>query len=92
MINARSCDICRAALAAEVTRLELVRGAVIFLPRDRWSVEPVPAGMRVRMICTPCDLYMREAVQHLLALVSPSITAAAQAARPSEDASQHAVA
>lgn len=85
MINVRSCDICHAALGSAVTRLELVRGDVIFLPRDRWAVGAHPAGMRQRMVCPACDQYLREAVQHLALLVSPSGDAAAPA-------DQHAVA
>ncbi|MGE3961705.1 MAG: hypothetical protein AB7F65_08510 [Dehalococcoidia bacterium] len=81
MINVRACDICHIPLGNQVTRLELVRGAVIFLPRDRWSVEPSPAGMRVRMICPACDQYLRESVQHLISMVSPGTAASDDASR-----------
>ena len=80
MINVRACDICHAPLGNQMTRLELVRGSVIILPRDRWSVEPSAAGMRVRMVCPQCDQYLREAVQYLASMVSPEARAAAQQA------------
>ncbi len=85
MINVRACDICQAPLGNQLTRLELVRGAVSFLPRDRWSVEPSPGGMRVRMVCSDCDQYLREAVQHLVSMVSPEARDAARDARAAQD-------
>lgn len=65
MISNRSCDICHAPLGAETTRLESVRGLVRFLPRDRWTVQPAPSGIRVQQLCKPCDAYLREALEHL---------------------------
>lgn len=73
MINVRSCDICREPLGAHVTRIEMARGRVTFRPRERWSIEPVAAGLRVRMTCPTCDQYMREAVRHLASLVAPHV-------------------
>jgi len=69
MINTHSCDLCRTSLGNEVTRLEFVRGTVTFLPRERWSVRPSTAGIRVRMVCLSCDQFLRAAVQHLATLV-----------------------
>ena len=76
MINVRACDLCHQALATKVTRLEFIHGAVTFLPRDRWSVVPSEAGLRVRMICPDCDQYLRDAFEHLVAMVRPRAAAA----------------
>lgn len=106
MINVRACDLCHTPLGAQVTRLEFVHGAVTFLPRDRWSVEPTAAGIRVRMVCPSCDQFLREAVQHLISLVRPagatatptSVPASPTAPQPppaaagDEPSGQHAVA
>gem|GEM_PF-3561332 len=77
MINVRACDLCHTPLGAQVTRLEFIHGAVTFLPRDRWSVEPSAAGLRVRMVCPACDQFLREAVRHLTSMVNPGAAAAA---------------
>ena len=87
MINVRACDLCHEPLGAQVTRLELVRGVVRFLPRDRWFVAPSAAGIRVRMLCPSCDQYLRDAVQHLTSLVGASAASAGPSVESAASAS-----
>lgn len=60
-----ACDLCHAALATDVARVQTIRGRVSFLMRQQWRVDPRPAGQRSLLTCRACADYLDEAIQHL---------------------------
>lgn len=65
MIAILACDLCAAPLVADVARLQIVRGRVALLMRQRWRVEARPAGHRSLLTCRACAGYIGDALQHL---------------------------
>ncbi|MCK9485338.1 MAG: hypothetical protein M0R73_01355 [Dehalococcoidia bacterium] len=65
MITSRACDLCTGPLQAEVVRLTLRAGEVVFLVQQRWRIQARPAGLQVMTICLDCHGYLAAAVQYL---------------------------